>query len=450
MSEEIQNVRLLKGLRRYIGEHKEHYAYMKTTVLCGSRIAPNANAVLLASNGKSSKFVGVTSCKNSWVCPVCSAKLMAKYAAEIACAIDALKLHYNQSALMVTLTVPHTSGMSCSEVTEILYNTWKSFIIHGNKVSNVKYYANAENKFKHAQKKEMKISDKKLKDPFAMFCEEFNCKHRVRVGEFTHGKHGWHPHFHCLFWIDDKKWAAVKDWEAKLLARWEELAKRETLKYWNKKYPNSQNNKMRLEIMYKRRDAGATMLYFSKNDDGSIRKQKSSQYICGWGADKELTGNYRKKATHDEHETPYQILERAVANNDEKAFELYLEYCKATKGVRHARINFSTQSGIKKIIEKYKKTANYVETFKKKFIEAETQPRWQILYAFGKRQWSYIQSLDAHSNILLDLLHAAATLDIDEIEKVLDFYSVPPETVRLINVTAIEQLLNNDHIKRTA
>lgn len=423
---------------------------MKTTVLCGSRIAPNSKAVYLASNGKSARFVGTATCKNSWVCPVCSAKLMAKYAAEIACAIDALKLQYNQSAIMVTVTIPHTSGMSCTEVTEILYNTWKNFITHGNKNQQAKYYANAENKYKHAQKKEMKVSDKKNRDPFSLFCEEFNCKHRVRVGEYTHGKHGWHPHFHCLFWIDEKKWAAVKDWEKILLARWEELAKRETLKYWNKKYPNKENNKTRLDIMYSKRDEGATMLYFSKNADGSIIKQKSSQYICGWGADKELTGNYRKKASHDDHETPYQILERAVANNDEKAFELYLEYCKATKGSHHVRINFSARSGIREIINAWKKTSHYVETFKKKFMETAMQPRWQILYAFGKRQWFYIQNLEATSNILLELLNAAKMLDIDEIEKVLNKYYVPPDTVTGVDPTAIEQLLNNDNLLRTA
>lgn len=358
----------------------------KSTYFCGSKpVRANGleQGVFLVRNEKNARFAGVITCKSSWLCPVCSARMMAKYSTEIGIAIDALaQPKYNQTAFMITFTIPHSRNMSAYETTEILYNTWKNFVVHGNKKANSKYYVKVDGK------KTMKVSDKKTTDPFSMFCEEFNCKHRVRVGEYTYGEHGWHPHFHCLFWVDNDKFKYVKDWQATLEKRWLELAKRNTLKMWNKLYPDKrEKNELRLDFMYGNLDKGSHSCFISVDKTGEVIRQKSSMYICGWGADKELTGNVQNKASAEGHFTPRQLLEK-YCEGDEKSGKLYLEYCRATRRKKHARINFSTRSGIKKIIAEYRKTKEYAEVMKKKATdEAKANGIWKMVCWFKSEQW---------------------------------------------------------------
>lgn len=461
MQEAILDTRLQGKLRKIIAENlPDRLPYSKSIFYCGSKVLHQTGtnpAVFLLSNGEHSRFYGNTSCKNAWACPVCSAKLMAKYAAEIACAIDALaQPKYNQKAFMITFTIPHTRGMSCEETTEILYNTWKDFVIHGNKTVK-------------ANNKTGKDKRWTMYDPFALFCETFNCKHRVRVGEFTYGEHGWHPHFHCLFWVDKDKIKYAKSWENTLSRRWLELAKKNTIKYWDKmaklnhatkvvkddsrssdsalvvvgnknekvgvglgkaaEVPEAickgvddakKNNRIRAEIMYSRLNDGSVAAYISVDKNGEVIVQKSSMYICGWGADRELTGNYQNKATAEGHLTPRQILEKATTEPGDKFAQLYMDFVKAVRTKRHTRINFSTRSGIKQIIAEYKKTNQYIETLKKK---ATTNPKlgMRVVCWFTEQQWRslYWTETQIQDEIRAKLLELAKERDKRLIEEYL-------------------------------
>lgn len=396
MHEEISDTRLQRHLQNYLRANPKHFAYMKSIAYCGSKTIRQRGAlpaVFVLANNEDATFFGHVTCKNAWCCPVCSAKRMAEYASQISCAIDALKAKENQVAFMLTLTIPHTRGMSCVETTEILYDTWKNFTKKGNKVGTNSRWA--------------------IKDPFAMFCEEFHSKHRVRVGEYTHGDAGWHPHFHCLIWVDKAKLQQTLEWQDLLRARWTELAKKNTLKQWNKMHPDKKDdNRARLEIMYRKLNPNSKTLYISVDERGKVIEQKSSMYICGWGADKEATGNFRNKATYEGHETPYQILERAVKDKDEAAMELYLEYAYATRIKKHARINFSIHSGIKKIIEEWRNSHAYEAAYKKKFTEIQKKAgRWRVVCWFSENQWSSICYLNREHALKEKILKLALKPD---------------------------------------
>lgn len=401
MEEVYSDHKLQRALRQYL-YHTHQGDKFKAIYYCGSRVIHQPGVqprVYIIANDTNSREFGTIHCKSSWACPVCTPRNMSRYAAEIAVAIDALKEWEHQVACMITFTIPHTRGMSCKESTEILYESWKDFTVHGNKNQNAKYYSR--------KTKQMIVSNKKLTDPFASFCEEFHCKHRVRVCEYTHGEAGWHPHFHCLFWVDQSKLQSVIDWQEKLCNRWLELVKRKTLKLWNKLYPDK-NNKLRLDIMYSRLNRVSQAVYISTDQDGKVIEQKSSQYICGWGADRELTGNVGGKATHDGHQTPFQILEEAAKTGDIDKYELFMEYVRTT--YRHARINYSVHSGIKKIIAKWKLTNKYYEFLKKKFTaEAAKQGKWKIICWFSESQWLQICLLDRMFNIRSKILELALT-----------------------------------------
>ena len=415
MINNIHDHRLLNKLRKYLFAHPKYLVQLKSTAYCGSKIIRQPGMtpqVYLLKNNEDAKFYGMTSCKNSWFCPTCSVIQMSKYAANIAVALDALKQpKYSQWAFMATATIPHTSGMSCEESTEILYNTWKAFIVRGN------------HNLKRSISKNWRASD-----PFATFCESFNCKHRVRIGEFTYGKHGWHPHFHCLFWVDSKNFDLVKGWKDTLNERWLQLAKRETLKFWNKKFPTKKvENATRVEIMYSKMDvAGSKGFYISTDKNGNVIRQESSMYVCGWGADKEVTGNIQNKATHEGHYTPMQLLEQADETNN--FMELYIEYALATKRKKHKRINWSARSGIHKIIAQWRITHVYQEVLKKKATAIqENKGLWEVIYTFNEQQWSLLCWLNTQNQILQKILELAraSPQPVIDIERLLFENKIP-------------------------
>ena len=373
------------------------HVLMKSIFFCGSRvIRPGAGAlplVYVTANDVDSRLFGVTHCHNPWICPVCEPKIMSRHATDIACAIDALKLWYQQRAAMITFTIPHTSGIDCKTTMWILRKTWEDFIIHGKKRQHAKWYSRKTG--------EMVVGKTKLNDVFSSFCEEFEIKHRVRVAEITHGKHGWHPHFHCLFWTPAHKLQAMKDWQQRLDERWLALAKRNTIK--------AGLDPTRVEVMYSKLDRESSKgVYISVDKNGNVIAQESSKYLCGWGGDLELTGNYKHKATNEGHETPRQILDRAAETGEMEAWELFLEFARATRLLKFKRVSFSCKSGIRQIIEKWKRSQTYVEFVKKNLTaQREASGRWKVVCWFNEEQWLQIYSLNTTTEIIPKILALA-------------------------------------------
>lgn len=404
--DEISDHALLNLLKRKIAKNPGDIKRMRSTLYCGSRVLNPGKGyepgVFVLANNETARFWGTITCKNPWICPVCSARQMSKYATDVAVAIDALK-ERGQAAFMITFTVPHTNGMPCDETTEILFQTWSAFHVRGN--HNLKTKWNAT-------------------DPFATFCQTFNCIHRIRVGEFTWGKHGWHPHFHCLFFVDADKLDLVKGWADTLNERWLELAKRKTIQVWTKRYHNKKKCTKRAEIMFAKADkVGSKGAYISVDKKGNVIRQESSMYICGWGADKEITGNYKMKATGEGHLTPTQILQNAQAAEDDETedrwLNLYMEFARTIKLVNRRRISFGN-SGLRKIIDEYKLSEGYQETIKKKFTQkAANVGKWRIVCWFSESQWLKICLLDRQLNIKHTILQLALYKERDAVKNYL-------------------------------
>lgn len=409
---ETKDYKQLKAIRAQLtSTHADKRIYLNNLMHCGSKVIIDdfqKGSVALIANNKSAKFYGVTTCKSPWCCPVCTARVMSKHATDVACAIDALK-QQGQTAVMITFTIPHTSGFSCEQSTEILYNSWKAFTVHGNKILST-----AKN------------------DIFSNFMAEFHSKHRVRVCEYTWGSAGWHPHFHCLFWFPTDSVDKILDWEEKLNTRWLELTKRYTIKQLLLSYPTELRDlfkeqvKTRVDIMYDRLNEESQGIYISKKD-GKVIRCESSQYILGWGYDKEITGNPTAKATKENHYSWQQILEKATANDENSNIDwwsLFFEYALATKKYRHTRINYSVHSGIKKIISEWKKTQTYKETQKKSATALEkAHGKWRTVCWFTSQQWSQICSEDLEPEIIkLAILENA----LEEITKLLEAHNIAP------------------------
>lgn len=443
MNQEVHDTRLQSFLRKAIDELPEHQKFILRSLRgCGSKVIKTMGhqpAVFLLSNGAGeAKFFGNTSCKSAWCCPVCASKKMSKYASDIGALLDALN-QKNYSAFMLTLTIPHYATLPLEDSVEILYNTWKQFIIHGNKNQHAKYYRRKNGK------KILTVSAKKNDDVFASFCEQFNCTFRVRVGEFTWSKKaGWHPHFHCLFFVPSYKLQSVAKWEERFNARWSEIAKREFIKFRQKRRPEG-NEVVHANYVWSHLNDVSKMAYISKTPEGKIIEQKSSDYICGWGADRELTGNYQKQATHSGHFTPYQILQAAADGNDELK-NLYLEFCLFHYTHRHARINFSR--GCRSVIAQYKNTVGYQEFLKKKLSAEKQNARWSVLFWFTEDQWADLCSLNARFPMLSNILYLASLPNaISLLEEYLSFYDIhPPNYKHSLENHICNKIFNRDFI----
>lgn len=418
LGNEIQDYQQQRKMQKYGNENLgiKEKVFLKSLLKCGKVVVrryDDAKAVALMKNNKTARFTGLNSCKSPWCCPVCTSRQMARYATKIGCAIDALK-EQGLAAVMITFTVPHTSGFTCEQTTEILYNCWKAFTIHGNKVQG-----------------------SAVNDAFSNFMAEFGSKHRVRVCEYTWGLKGWHPHFHCLFWFPANRVNEILEWEGRLRERWLELCKRYTIRQLLIGYPETQRKtvreqvKTRVRIMYSKLSDEPSGVWISKSN-GKVTVAESSTYICGWGANREVTGNYQNKATKEGHYSWQQILQLAIdGDTTHDWWKLFFEYAMATRKYRHARINFSVHSGLSRIIVAYQNTAQYKLVLKKNAEEnRKTYGIWKTVCWFTVAQWKSICCNELEIEIL-----KLATLD-DNIQKITELLRLHDIAPPIIDETA--------------
>lgn len=365
---------------------------VRSILHCNETVIPNGDMhVDLVLSNKRASFVGQVTCKNPFACPCCSARVMSKYSGEIASALDAMKKK-GYHALMLTLTIPHLRFQRCREVTDILYQTWRLA------------FANCFNK----QRKTADGKSNRTQGTFNQWCIVGNLKHYVRAMEYTWGENGWHPHFHCLFFVPAAHWDACTTlkFEHELNQAWIKYFQRAAMRYWQKNnLYTDDDNRNKIMARFLQFTKGDHALKISRDKDGTARKMVSSDYIAGFGADKELAGESKAKcAHHNGHYTPYQILDKAM--NGESGFdELYLEFLLqvTTKPVHH-RVNFS-KTGIKKILQDWRNSEGYKEVLKKK--EEEKAAKTVRLVSFAPPAWSQLCRLNYEKPVFSHLLWLA-------------------------------------------
>lgn len=381
MNQNIYDARLQHHLRKKIGTLPyNQQLQLKGLKLCNTVVSPKFSTVFLLRNSAGeATFHGQVSCKNPWACPHCSSIIMKNYAKEIGAAIDALKDKY--FGFMVTLTIPHDVNQSCRDVTDILYKTWRVA-------------------FANAFSKRSTVSGAiRYSSPINKFCVDNDIVHYVRCAEYTWSKkNGWHPHFHCIFWTPRKNKDNILKYEESIRDYWmssfDKVIDKTDYKESYKKYLKTINYANEL------RGGDSNGLWISKKDE-KIAESLSSEYLAGWGADSELTGNFKKSASHNGHLTPYQILEQA-ANGDNFMSDLYIEFAlQVTRKPVHHRVNFD-KKGLKKIIKDYINKVGYQEFLAKK------NATWEVVAFFTSEQWRKLCELDKNSPILSNILWITA------------------------------------------
>jgi len=423
MQQEIYDARLQHYLKKIIAElPREKQDLVKSIRLCNSRIMPQPNvepAVFLLrsdAHGGQAKFFGQMTCKNPWACPHCSSMMMVKYKEKIASALDALRDESRKGdermfGFMITFTIPHLRFQSCREVTDILYNSYREM-------------------FRNAWNKKRTTADGKHRyfSPMNAFIVDNDITWYVRCAEYTWSqKNGWHPHFHVIFWMPRSrvKNFDVQKWQKKLNDAWATYVEREMIKYWkeNNLY-QSQDLESKAKCLLAYMDEEKKLcknpaIKISVDKDGKLLEALSSDYLCGWGSDSELTGNYQKKASHKDHLTPYQILEKA-ADGDLKMKNLYLEYLfQVTRKPVHHRVDL--KAGLMKIISAWRQTEGYKSAMKKKQGEPTM---WELVCWFSKSQWYRLSDENLSSPVLSNIMYLAAINRKDLLESYLQVFEI--------------------------
>lgn len=403
MNELIQDFYVQHWLRKFINTlpYNERQQ-LKNLRLCNSKIVQPGHPVFLLSNGEQSKFHGQATCKNTFACPCCSARIANKHAKKIADCLDMFKKDYY--AVMATFTIPHLKWMSCKEITDILYDTW--ILCFKNKTS----------------KRERKVN------VFREWWQSTEIKYFIRAMEYTWGKNGWHPHFHCIFFFPRDKVETFYSFEQQINDKWWRTAKLKTRQYWEKYNLHSKYNYSDLE----------DLLFITKKFSVKFSTYEctSSNYITGWTSDKEMTGNVHKSASWEGHYTPYQILTKAVAGDTEMA-QLYREFMlNVTRKPVHHRFEYS--QGLNKLIQQYQQTKKLKEVITKK----NTSAKWEVLWWFEKQEWNYLNDLNREFPILSNILWIA-THSKNLLKNFLAFYGISAPKIRHIWVDSVEKAFNS-------
>lgn len=437
----VSDNRLQNMFRKYLARTNNHRHTLKGLYLCGSTINPIVQGTSLQTNGQDSRFTSLIRCHSAWACPYCTARVMALKGTDIACAIDALATWYKQKAFMATFTIPHYAYMSCYESFAVLKDTWRRFARQGNRRGVKAHYklklTDGEKNVRGGKARKGAtagtiVEHRKGNDPYGAFREDLLITHNVRVYEFTYSnENGWHPHLHVLFWTPEENFNKVMAYEDKLVERWWICLEQALVKVWSTEIMRDKPIEILKEIAKKycadwkkAPVTGHKAVYFSKNKDGSLKQTCSSLYISGWGGDAETSAEINKKSS-DGHYTPFQILENALSDTEhsDRWLKLYTEYAKATRSSR--RVEFSSRSGITKIIDKWKKTQQYVETFQKKSMEKAQE--YKTVYWFSKEQWYEICDYsETKRDIISELLILARAPDPKRsIELLLSLVAIP-------------------------
>lgn len=369
----FQDHRLQHLLKNYLMNSPYSYR-LRRLENCGC-YCDITNGVHVISNGEQSRILGIRMCNSSWGCPVCTAYMMRKYSTRIGCAIDALAQQENLAAIMLTLTIFHTKEQSLQQTLDILTESYKSL------TKNLYWRRKKANSDKYYQ----------TSGTYQQFYKHFNITHSIKSIEITYGQHGWHPHYHILLFVPKNKLNEVLSWENSLLDYWRSIEDRMA-----KKILSPKQYEIRDLLSWKSDinrvsyiDGNKSGLYISKTKDNKVLQMCSGDYICGWGANNELTNSSNLKTANNGHYTILQLLEQGLLNNNQQLLDKYIEFMLEQTKRRLHKIDFS-RTGINAIIALWKNTETYKETIKQKKIAIATKESTKPFHTvcwFSKSQW---------------------------------------------------------------
>lgn len=376
----ITDYQLLFDLQNKISEEKiYHRKQVQKVQRCLTAAAPNGVALQANTDTKhnttSLAVNGACHC-HSVFCPVCAPFKMNQYKSLLNSAFKMFE-QQNKVCIMVTFTVPNSKKLTFWQNFSVLKVNLNKFLTSGT-YKNFKKLVG-------------------IKDSFHTF-------------DVTYGQNGWHPHYHSLLWLDKDKFDLVAKYELQLRYVWQKqfakIINHQIEENSNSPYtttiqsikPDDYSEEIQSKFITKLSNLKKYIMqsnnergfYISKDKAGKIRKTTSSNYF--WSATNETTGG-KMKTAHEGQRTVWQLLNDALYNNDEFAWEKWKEIVADSYGLQLYRLSRHTKEKILKWQKEHPE--EYEKISKKKFVEKKT-----IIW-LPNEEWYYFENY--FPNILGDI-----------------------------------------------
>ena len=248
------------------------------------------------SPAKGAGFSGLSTCGSVWVCPVCSAKILARRSVETGVMMLAWE-HRGGALALGTVTMRHNAGHSLSELWTALAAAWSSVI--GSRV-------------------------------WRKWGERLGSPGLVKVVEVNWGVNGWHVHIHYALLLGggttDGELSQLSAW---LVPKWQRAVRRSGFDA----LPIGQELHLVTGV-----DAAEQLGEYMT---------KATAYGTSGGLGRELFGAASKRAQGDYSTVPvWRLLEDVVATGELGLWQRWCEYERVSKGKRQ----FSVSKGLRELL----------------------------------------------------------------------------------------------------
>ena len=275
-----ERFKLLDSARKILhGERTQHCFYNRVDKNDGVGVTFNKLR-------KKANYTNIMRCANAWGCPVCASIISEHRKCEVKDAMDWWKKQ-GGSVMLLTLTVPHYNTTDIKQLKKDLKKAYSKFF------------------------KGVRAS----KDMF----ERWQIKHYISCFEITHGKNGFHPHYHVLLFVPYSMAPnSIPGIKQDMYKVWKDCCEKAGL--------DTPTEKHGLDL---------------RGGD------KADSYVAKWGLEHEMTKGHVKKGKADSR-TPFDILRSYSDSENEADSNLFKLYYFAFKGTR--QLNWS--KGLKKFVSK--------------------------------------------------------------------------------------------------
>lgn len=239
---------------------------------CGHQVCTEDHPEIRVRNvdgARKASYSGLLRCGHVWTCAPCSQRIRARQAKRIAQAVEWL----GGSWAMLTLTLRHDRTMPLKDTVRALKGAWRRM----------------------RQRRDVRDIWKAVAFAPVTTCE-------VTWSE----ENGWHPHLHVAF----KVGRALALGERELLAlRWQSA--------------------IEAELGSRARPSDERGMVWSREFDGSVEGDRAL-YVAKLGLELEVADPGLAKRSKGR--TPFELA-RAAAEGDPRAYALWIEFCRGTKGL---------------------------------------------------------------------------------------------------------------------
>lgn len=262
-------------------------------------------------------YSNLQSCSSVWNCPVCAAKISEQRRTELK---QGIARHRKNGGYVYLLTL-----------------------------TNSHHYGDNLALLMSGQKKALKYlwSDRKTKEHFAKIGKIGH----ITASEVTHGKNGFHPHFHILLFSDRQ--IDIKALQKFIAKEWQHCCRKAKLKE-------------------------PSLEHGCDITDGKF----ADRYVSKWGLEEEMTKGHIKKGREGGN-TPFDLL-RLSEGGCERSGQLFQQYAAAYKGKRQ----LSWSKGLKDLLlieEVTDKEAAEMEDEESIEEQELAQEIWRLILIYKKR-----------------------------------------------------------------